>query len=290
MTGPPSPPAPHTGPAISAPPPTTPPTPRPRRPWTILGRLSQAVREQNWFAVALEVVIVIVGVVIGFQVTAWGQERADQDKEQTYLRQLSRDLAETERLADDLARTMAPLERAPRRLAQAYFLPEPPPRDSVVHWAAVAPAYWEISPVLGTAEALVSTGDVGLIRDDSLRIAITAYLEKARENIRGWGAWKDVLLQQTDEYGATTPVALLFAEWVGPAALDSLDRADDWMALVPPGVALPMLDAEALVRDEQVHRLMVRITIVKDNMAINRREIAQYAAALREQVDAHIER
>ncbi|WP_412061322.1 hypothetical protein [Rubrivirga sp. IMCC45206] len=285
MTDAPTPPA-----SVSPPTDPAPPPPRPGRPWTILGRLSKAIREQNWFAVGLELVIVVLGVVIGFQVTAWGQERADQDKEQTYLRQLSRDLAETERLAVDLARTMAPLERAPRRLAQAYFHPEPPPRDSVVHWAAVAPAYWEISPVLGTAEALVSTGDIGLIRDDSLRIAITAYLEKARENIRGWGAWKDVLLQQTDEYGATTPVALLFAEWVGPAALDSLDRADAWMALVPPGVALPMLDAEALVRDEQVHRLMVRIAIVKDNMAINRREIAQYAAALREQVDAHIER
>lgn len=262
----------------------------PRRPWTLLGRLAQAVREQNWFAVALELAIVVLGVVIGFQVTSWGQARSDRVKEQTYLRQLSRDLAETERLADDLARAMVPLERAPRRLAQAYFLPEPPPRDSVVGWASVAPAYWEISPVLGTAEALVSTGDIGLIRDDSLRIAITAYLEKARENVRGWGAWKDVLLRQTDEYGATTPVALLFAEALGPAVLDSLDRADDWMALAPPGVALPAFDADALVRDEQIHRLMVRITMAKDNMAINRREMAEYAAVLREKVDAELDR
>ena len=272
-------------PAPTDPTPTTAPS---RRPWTILGRLSKAVREQNWFAVALELAIVVLGVVIGFQVTSWGQEQANQDKEQTYLRQLSRDLAETERLADDLARKMVPLERAPRRLAQAHFLPEPPPRDSVVAWTSVAPAYWEISPVLGTAEALVSTGDIGLIRDDSLRIAITAYLEKARENIRGWGAWKDVLLRQTDEYGATTPIALLFAEWFGPVALDSLDRADDWMALAPPGVALPALDTDALVRDAQVHRLMVRITIAKYNMAYNRREIGQNAAALREQVDPYI--
>ncbi|PAP75444.1 hypothetical protein [Rubrivirga marina] len=275
-------------PPASAPPPTSAPAPSPRR--TFFARLAAAVRRQDWFVVCLEVGIVVLGVVIGFQVTSWGQAQSDRAKEQTYLRQLSRDLAETERLADDLARTMAPLERAPRRLAQAHYLPEPPPRDSVIHWAAVAPAYWEISPVLGTAEALVSTGDIGLIRDDSLRIAITAYLEKARENIRGWGAWKDVLLRQTDEYGATTPVALLFAEWVGPAALDSLDRADDWMALAPPGVALPALDTDALVRDEQVHRLMVRITIAKDNMAINRREIAQYAAALREQVEAELDR
>jgi hypothetical protein len=41
----------------------------------ILARLSRAIREQNWFAVALEFVIVIAGVVIGFQITAWNAER-----------------------------------------------------------------------------------------------------------------------------------------------------------------------------------------------------------------------
>ena len=41
----------------------------------ILARLSKAIREQNWFAVVLEFIIVIAGVVIGFRVTAWNAER-----------------------------------------------------------------------------------------------------------------------------------------------------------------------------------------------------------------------
>ena len=41
----------------------------------ILDRLSRAFRQQNWFAVAIETLIVIVGVVVGFQITAWGNER-----------------------------------------------------------------------------------------------------------------------------------------------------------------------------------------------------------------------
>jgi len=41
----------------------------------ILQRISTAIRQQNWFAVALEFVIVIAGVVIGFQVTAWNGAR-----------------------------------------------------------------------------------------------------------------------------------------------------------------------------------------------------------------------
>jgi hypothetical protein len=42
----------------------------------ILSRISKAIREQNWFAVVLEFVIVIAGVVIGFQVSQWANERA----------------------------------------------------------------------------------------------------------------------------------------------------------------------------------------------------------------------
>ena len=41
----------------------------------ILSRITKAVREQNWFAVAIEFVIVIAGVVIGFQISAWASER-----------------------------------------------------------------------------------------------------------------------------------------------------------------------------------------------------------------------
>lgn len=33
----------------------------PKRPWTILRRLSKAVREQHWFAVVLELAIVVLG-------------------------------------------------------------------------------------------------------------------------------------------------------------------------------------------------------------------------------------
>jgi len=249
-----------------------------------------AVLAINGSAVVLEVLIVIVGVVIGFQVTAWGQARADAAKEQTYLRQLVVDLAETERLAEDNRQKMVPLERAPRRLAQAHFLPEPPPRDSVIAWANVVPVYSDMSPVLGTAEALVSTGDIGLIRDDSLRSAIMAYLDQARENVRGWDAWKEFLQRRTNDFGERAPLALIFAEAFGPAALDSLDRADNWMVLVPPGVPLPAFDTDAFVRDEQIHRLMVLIAGAKDNLAINRREMAEDATALREQVEAELNR
>ena len=42
----------------------------------ILRRLAEAVREQNWFTVVLEVLIVVVGIFIGLQVDDWAERRA----------------------------------------------------------------------------------------------------------------------------------------------------------------------------------------------------------------------
>jgi len=59
----------------------------------ILTRLSHAIRTQNWFAVVLEFVIVIAGVVIGFQVTTWNAERQDRTLEAGIICRLVDDFA-----------------------------------------------------------------------------------------------------------------------------------------------------------------------------------------------------
>ncbi|MEE2566395.1 hypothetical protein [Hyphobacterium marinum] len=51
----------------------------------ILSRISKAIREQNWFAVAIEFVIVVLGVVIGFQISAWNEQRGEASREQAYI-------------------------------------------------------------------------------------------------------------------------------------------------------------------------------------------------------------
>ncbi|WP_291841761.1 hypothetical protein [Maricaulis sp.] len=59
----------------------------------ILQRISKAVREQNWLAVAIEFVIVIAGVVIGFQITAWNAARQERIDERDTLIRLYDDIA-----------------------------------------------------------------------------------------------------------------------------------------------------------------------------------------------------
>lgn len=54
----------------------------------ILRRISQHVKDQNWTAIAIDFVIVVVGVFIGIQVSNWNAERVLRAQEATFLAQL----------------------------------------------------------------------------------------------------------------------------------------------------------------------------------------------------------
>ncbi len=43
----------------------------------ILSRITKHVKEQNWFAVVLDFVIVVAGILIAFQITSWNEARQD---------------------------------------------------------------------------------------------------------------------------------------------------------------------------------------------------------------------
>jgi hypothetical protein len=66
----------------------------------ILSRITHALRTQNWFAVALEFIIVIAGVVIGFQVNAWNEGRQDRALEADILVRLHEEFTQLRDVGD----------------------------------------------------------------------------------------------------------------------------------------------------------------------------------------------
>lgn len=58
----------------------------------ILRRVSAHVKTQNWFAVGVDFVIVVIGVFIGIQVSNWNAAREDRSNETLYLGYLAEDL------------------------------------------------------------------------------------------------------------------------------------------------------------------------------------------------------
>ena len=58
----------------------------------ILRSITKHVKEQNWFAVTLDFLIVVVGVLLAIQVANWNESRAERALEKQYLSLLVRDL------------------------------------------------------------------------------------------------------------------------------------------------------------------------------------------------------
>ncbi|WP_412061320.1 hypothetical protein [Rubrivirga sp. IMCC45206] len=166
------------------------------RPWTFLGRLSKAVREQNWVAVALEVCIVVLGVVIGFQITAWGQARADHARERGYLERVHEDLlADTGALDARIAYYAGVTGFAEAAVAhvETGALRDGSP------WATVV-AYYHASQILPyastrrTFDEMREAGDLRLVRDAALRAELGAYYNDTEVSQGGW------LLQEVPAY------------------------------------------------------------------------------------------
>lgn len=68
----------------------------------ILRRIANAIRRQDWFTVALEVVIVMIGIFLGLQVNAWNQSRVDRAEEAAFLAALYQDVLVLEKNSNRL--------------------------------------------------------------------------------------------------------------------------------------------------------------------------------------------
>ena len=145
----------------------------------ILRRIIQHVQDQNWTAVAIDFVIVVVGVFIGIQVSNWNQARVDRDLADRYLAQLSEDLRSDMRDAGEGIETSEWRAAALSALLSQAGRPQP---DSVrvsgrfVHLPAVMPEQGLPASLIQGAyytrtldtdrpayDALVSSGDAKLV-------------------------------------------------------------------------------------------------------------------------------
>lgn len=257
-----------------------------RSPWRVrLGALDWRAKAR-WFGA--EYLIVVLGVLTAVGINAWWGEREDRAQERAYLLQLAADLRETERLVEQADVRLFLADASGAKLVEAFYLPERPPRDSLISWFSEAYMGSGMRPLLGTAEALVATGDLALIRDDSLRSAITAYLYQTREVMRqhdlAVSMWlQDILafrkllgFAETEEFGLTR------------TAVDSLRRTPLW--LLPQGDRRDpfTFEVEELLASRENHDLALDFVEAKLAMRRFRAAFRRDAAALRERVEAEL--
>jgi hypothetical protein len=159
----------------------------------ILRRVMQHVRDQSWFAVGIDFVIVVVGVFIGIQVANWNDVRKERMAEQRYLVELARDLtadvAELQRgkrhnlarLATSEAILLAvdPDYQRPGFIPLVSEEPLPNPSFSGYTYAALTATFTVVGTDY-TFDELVQSGQLGVLSDRALVNRLAAYYGRVK--------------------------------------------------------------------------------------------------------------
>jgi cell division septum initiation protein DivIVA len=152
----------------------------------MIGRTGQNSANLKLGPLALEVAVVILGILIAFQIDRWAEERRDLKQEYEYLLRLKEDLQIEIRGMDQA------IEHTESRIAAILFIEEAIEDPSV---ARDRPAYlptaletstWRSFPQVNAFvyTELQSTGNLALIRSDSLRRALAEYYSSIRHYSR----------------------------------------------------------------------------------------------------------
>ncbi|MGB7740458.1 MAG: hypothetical protein WBM03_15210 [Steroidobacteraceae bacterium] len=149
-----------------------------------LRRLMEHVRKLEWTAIGIELVIVIVGVFIGMQVSNWNVEREARQRGALFAERLKADLREEAwyyQLQIEYSRdVLANAERAVNALSGQSTDSD----EALLVSAYRATQYRQKARRRATYDELVSTGTLGLIKSQTLRnTALQVYNFPTLDNV-----------------------------------------------------------------------------------------------------------
>lgn len=143
----------------------------------ILRKFSAAIREQDWFTVVLEILIVVVGIFIGLQADEWNQTRKENQHAERALEELRVDFVAINHAANGLAVYYKNLVDNLELLNGSLRAGEVKPQDEAAIGDAIALGgkFGDPPPPSGTFRDLMSSGNLALIRDRELRLRLIEY-------------------------------------------------------------------------------------------------------------------
>ena len=147
----------------------------------ILRRITEHVRAQNWTAVALDFVIVVVGVFIGIQVANWNEAQANgrlgRDYKERLITEIQNDLAATQVLSGYYEDVLDSVTQTNRLLSA----PEAD-ANALVIAAYRASEYTSIPSNRATWDQIVSSGHLGLLLESAIESGLPDYYKFQESN------------------------------------------------------------------------------------------------------------
>lgn len=124
----------------------------------------------------LEGLVVVASILVAFALDAWWNMRVEERTEIAHLRALQSDFEQNiSRLESLIAREEAIADASRRLLRVASSIGIPSPEDSMRNLLGRVFNSGRFEPVMGAYEAVVSSGGLAQVRDDSLRLALADF-------------------------------------------------------------------------------------------------------------------
>lgn len=214
----------------------------------ILRRVAEDLKKQHWTAIAIDLVIVVLGVFIGLQVNNWNEARNEHARERKYLERLLVDfdanVKTLETYVDERRRdgqTLTDLAAALREGGKAPT--QDALQESLCRWfAAPLPALRH-----GTYNELVSSGGLSVLRDEKLRILLADY-----SNAEERSAYVGTLLPAVQRAAEPLEEYRTWSVTEGPAAAKGGVRCDFDVAGMGRNPRMPSVIAQ-LIRYQKLH-------------------------------------
>ena len=208
----------------------------------ILRRITQHVKNQNWFAVILDFLIVVAGILIAFQITNWNEASNQRKLESEYMVLLARDIAtiETE-LSQQISQDQHIAANAKTALAKVNN--RHAGMDPLEIGQSLSSIFGRRTLVLDspTFSELKSAGRLTLIEDITLRNQLISYFDEMQRMER--------VAEQNNEFFVEAFTAFLRDSGLGYVPLPTAD--------CPPSLSYAACGSSAVVASvfgtEQTH-------------------------------------
>jgi hypothetical protein len=159
----------------------------------ILRSVMKHVRDQNWFAVFLDFLIVVVGVFIGIQVANWNEERREAALGMAYLEWLGDDLVAMETHLEDRIEGLRGLHSLSTALLDSASRPDVDDTELTQATRAFITRGWStpnLAMIDTVFEDLSSTGNFGLI-DEAIWQQVSSYYAGLQRLIKSLEIFQD---------------------------------------------------------------------------------------------------
>lgn len=213
----------------------------------ILRRLSQHVKDQNWFAVALDFLIVVAGVFMGLQVQEWNSARKDALEAVRVLDRLEDDFGQINARAAFSLDGHAESLVAIARLVDAISVGELN-EGTLADDIGLAARGQTPAGTSTTFQELKSNGRLGLIKNLELRRALSDYDDYAALVRQEYRLFTEPLSRLRDRF---MPLRTLETSGLPSPSFDELGvtRSVDGAAILSDTELLPLLQTGYLTHD-----------------------------------------